>query len=161
MANGPGLYQPVNDLKELKDTKNVAVVSVTAELPEGGIREGDRVDVQIAAIGRCSSLKGGRLLSTPLQHWALVDKTIFGNASGPLHIEPTHSETVATVRGGLVLERDLLISFMVRGSELPQHYASNWIDASQMYVTLVIDSPHQSWGMAAAIAEAIPVTIAH
>src|SRR5690606_9756086 len=36
---------------ELKDAKNVALVTLTATLPATGVREGDRVDVYVSAVG--------------------------------------------------------------------------------------------------------------
>ena len=40
---------------ELKDAKNVALVSITATIPASGVREGDRIDVHVSAIGSASS----------------------------------------------------------------------------------------------------------
>lgn len=53
------------DRKDLK-SKNVAVVSVTCELPPF-VREGERVDVTLSAVGDAKSLQGGVLLQTPLK----------------------------------------------------------------------------------------------
>jgi flagellar P-ring protein precursor FlgI len=47
------------------ETKNVAAVMVTAELPPFA-RTGERIDVNIAALGDASNLTGGTLLVTPL-----------------------------------------------------------------------------------------------
>jgi flagellar P-ring protein precursor FlgI len=146
---------PVASLQELKNTKNVAVVRVEATLPEGGIREGDRVDVQVSAIGNCKSLAGGRLVHTPLQHAALVDRAILGFASGPLQVDEENAPVVGTIRGGIVLEHDVFVSYVIQGADLSASYASEWIQPSESYATLVIDPPHQSNGVAAAIAEAI------
>ncbi len=71
---------PVGQLEDLKNTKNVALVTIQAELPAGGAREGDRLNVHVSAMGACKSLEGGRLLSAPLQHHSLIDKTIIGFA---------------------------------------------------------------------------------
>jgi flagellar P-ring protein precursor FlgI len=47
------------------DTKNLAAVMVTATLPPFA-RQGTRIDVTVAAMGKASSLQGGTLLVTPL-----------------------------------------------------------------------------------------------
>lgn len=47
------------------DSKNIAAVTVTANLP-GFAKQGSKIDVTISALGDCSSLLGGTLLVTPL-----------------------------------------------------------------------------------------------
>lgn len=146
---------PVLDLEELEDTKNVAVVSIQAELPEDGGREQDRLDVYVSAIGNCSSLEGGRLISAPLQHHSLVDRTIVGFAMGPLTLD-ANSVTNATIRDGLVLEQDLLITFIASGAELPSSFGTNpWVHFDQQYITLVINDDRAGFAVANAVAEAI------
>ena len=46
--------------------KNVAAVTVTAELPAFA-KSGQTIDVTVGSIGNASSLRGGSLLITPLQ----------------------------------------------------------------------------------------------
>lgn len=48
------------------NSRNVALVRVTTVMPEG-TRVGDRLDVEVAAIGDASSLEGGVLFLTPLR----------------------------------------------------------------------------------------------
>ncbi len=149
---------PVGQLEDLKNTKNVALVMLQAELPSGGVREGDRLDVQVSAMGACKSLEGGRLLSSPMQHHSLIDKAVIGFAMGPLELaDPDGSKVNATVRAGLVLEKDSMISYIAPGSDLLSDYAnhSQWVRPDQLYVTLVISDSHQGFGMASAIAQAI------
>lgn len=146
---------PTLDLEELKDTENVALVMIQADLPEDGGREGDRLDVQVAALGNCKSLLGGRLISSPMQHHSLVDQTVVGFAMGPLQLLDPNTTTTATVRDGLVLEENVLISYVASGSELQTIFRNDWLEAGQRYVTFVVDDAHAGWGMTAAIAEAI------
>lgn len=149
---------PVVQLEDLKNTKNVALVTIQAELPEGGAREGDRVDVQVSAMGACKSLAGGRLLSAPLQHHSLIDKTIIGFAMGPLELTvPDASKVNAIVRGGLILEEDAMVSYLASGSDLLSDFRihGSWLRAGQLYVTLVIHTTHEGFGMASAIAHAV------
>ena len=55
-----------NGLAELKDTKNVALVIVTATIPAAGARQGEKIDCVISSVGSAKSLAGGRLFLTPL-----------------------------------------------------------------------------------------------
>jgi flagellar P-ring protein FlgI len=60
--------------------KNVASVSVTAELPAFA-QPGQKLDVTVLSIGNAKSLRGGTLLLTPLKG---VDGQIYGLAQGNL-----------------------------------------------------------------------------
>jgi len=71
---------------ELKDAKNVGLVSLEAVIPEVGGREGDRLDVHVSAIGAAKSLEGGRLLLIPLTG-PLPNSPVFAFASGPLTVD--------------------------------------------------------------------------
>jgi flagellar P-ring protein FlgI len=63
-------------------SRNVAAVIVTADLP-GAVREGDRFDVNVAALGDARSLAGGTLLMTPLM---ANNKVAYAMAQGPLAV---------------------------------------------------------------------------
>jgi flagellar P-ring protein precursor FlgI len=64
--------------------KNVAVVTVTAELPPFS-SPGNRVDVEVQSIGDATSLQGGYLIRTPL-YSAFDSKTAYVVAMGPVSI---------------------------------------------------------------------------
>ena len=61
-------------------TKNVAAVMVTAELPAFA-RTGSRIDVSVSALGDASNLTGGTLLVTPL---LAADGEVYAVAQGAL-----------------------------------------------------------------------------
>jgi flagellar P-ring protein FlgI len=61
-------------------TKNVAAVMVTADLPAFA-RSGSRIDVAVSALGDASNLTGGTLLVTPLLG---ADGEVYGVAQGAL-----------------------------------------------------------------------------
>ncbi len=61
-------------------TKNIAAVMVTAELPAFA-RSGGRIDITVSAIGDASSLLGGQLLVTPM---LAADGDVYAVAQGAL-----------------------------------------------------------------------------
>jgi flagellar P-ring protein precursor FlgI len=62
------------------DIKNVAAVMVTGELP-GLAKPGQRIDINVSAIGKAKSLRGGNLLLTTLRG---IDGQVYALAQGPL-----------------------------------------------------------------------------
>ena len=64
------------------DVKNVAAVLVTAELPPFA-KPGQSVDVNVSAIGKATSLRGGNLIMTRLRG---ADGSVYALAQGPLTI---------------------------------------------------------------------------
>ncbi len=123
---------------ELSDVDNVALVTVTAELPPNGVREGDRVDVRISSIGPAKSLAGGTLFMTPLMAPRPDVDMIFAFAEGPISIENEDNPTVAKVANGAILTRDIVTRHVQNGQ-----------------VTLVIDGRHASWPVARNLAQNI------
>ncbi len=61
--------------------QNIAAVMVTAELP-GFAKPGQKIDVNVSAVGKASSLRGGTLLITSLRG---VDGEVYALAQGPLN----------------------------------------------------------------------------
>jgi len=125
---------PVLALDELKNTKNVALVMVTAVVGENGAREGQRIDVTVSAFGSAKSLKGGELLQTPLLGPHPADATLYAMAAGALSVDPV-SPTRATIKSGATMEQDVIYDFIEKDS-----------------FTLVIDDTQASWSMASTIA---------
>ena len=62
------------------DLKNVAAVMITADLP-GMSKPGQRIDINVSAIGKATNLRGGSLLLTSLRG---VDGQIYALAQGSL-----------------------------------------------------------------------------
>lgn len=73
-----GLQVPVSGIS----SRNVAAVLVTASRP-AMLRSGDRLDVNVAAIGDARSLAGGTLLLTPLLD---AERRVCATAQGPLTV---------------------------------------------------------------------------
>ena len=123
---------------ELADGSSVALVSVTAELPANGVREGDLVDVQVATVGPASSLKGGRLFIVPLMAPRPDADMIFAFAEGSLSIEDEENPTTAVIENGAQLTRDIVTRHVQNGQ-----------------VTLVVDNEYASWPVARNLATQI------
>lgn len=94
------------------DVKNTAAVLVTAELP-GFSKPGQKIDVNVSAIGKASSLRGGSLILTSLRG---VDGEIYGIAQGALTATGIETSaagskvsigvpTAARISGGATVER--------------------------------------------------------
>lgn len=82
---GVSLEGPLSDFETAAttgkvDIKNSAAVMVTAELP-GFAKPGQKIDINVSAIGKASSLRGGNLLLTSLRG---VDGEIYALAQGAL-----------------------------------------------------------------------------
>lgn len=148
---------PVLTLDELKAAKNVAIVQVEATLPMDGAREGDRVDVVVSAMGPAKSLKGGRLLMTPLVGPNPEDaRGVMALASGPLQLEDPVVPTVARISQGATLEQDWIHSYIAAGRDLPPQVRDReGVQPDEPYVTLVIDEPHAQWAVAYTIARTL------
>jgi len=123
---------------ELKDAENVAIVSITAKLPASGVREGDKVDVQVASVGAAESLKGGRLFLTPM-YGPLPGSPTFAFAEGRVVLEDDDTPTVGTIK---------------RGATLTENVAAQNIDQFGR-LTLVIDQANATWPMANTLATLI------
>ena len=128
---------PISDIKELQNAKNVAIVTITSTVPEHGAQEGEALDVQVSNPGSAKSLEGGRLILSPLQG-PPGDHQIYGLASGPVVIEDPKQPLVGLIKGGLVLEEDITQTYIVGDVFL-----------------LLLDSQSAGWAMASAIAKII------
>jgi flagellar P-ring protein precursor FlgI len=96
------------------DIKNVAAVMITAELP-GLAKPGQKIDINVSAIGKATSLRGGNLLLTSLRG---VDGEIYALAQGALTATGVEENaagskvsigvpTSARIPGGAQVEREV------------------------------------------------------
>jgi flagellar P-ring protein precursor FlgI len=123
---------------ELKNTKNVAMVMVTATIPPEGARQGEQLNCSVSAFG-AKSLEGGVLLTTPLVGPRPGNPRIFATAQGSLTVSEAGPPTVAVVHDGCRLEVDFRYQF--------------WDE--QRWVTLVIDRHQAGFPTAYEIKEAL------
>ena len=100
------------------DLKNVAAVMITADLP-GMSKPGQRIDINVSAIGKATNLRGGALLLTSLRG---VDGQIYALAQGSLTATgidaggagskvSTGVTTSARIPGGATVEKAVDNSF--------------------------------------------------
>ena len=149
---------PVTSIEELGGSKNVAIVMLEAVLPEFGAREGGTIDVQVSTFGAAKSLKGGRLLVTPLLYHDRTVQKVFATASGLVQVLSEDDPTTGVIRQGATLEEDVLLHFLATGRELP--FGATWIEPDRRYITLVVGDVHASWAMVHEIATAINTELA-
>ena len=94
------------------DIKNAAAVMVTADLP-GFTKPGQRIDVNVSAIGKATNLRGGNLIMTAMRG---VDGEIYALAQGALTATGIDASaagskvaigvpTAARIPGGAIVER--------------------------------------------------------
>ncbi|MEC9489230.1 MAG: flagellar basal body P-ring protein FlgI, partial [Halanaerobium sp.] len=113
MMNNMGIKVEPDDI----NSKNVASVMVTAELPPFA-QPGDTIDVTVSSLGDADSLQGGTLLLTPLK---APNGEVYAVAQGPLSIggfnygsggesvQENHP-TVGRIPNGAIIERGLDIN---------------------------------------------------
>lgn len=110
---------------EAMSARNVAAVLVSSTMP-ASLRAGDRLDVNVAAIGDARSLAGGTLLMTPLMG---ADRKIYATAQGALTVGGYRFEqsgssaqknfpTAATVPEGAIAETTLVAPTVASGGTL-------------------------------------------
>ena len=92
-----GLKVPLEGIQ----TKNVALVMVTATLPPFR-RPGSTIDASVHSFSDASDLTGGTLLPTPLNGPGFRDPTVFAVAQGPLSMGQTR--TAARIINGAIVE---------------------------------------------------------
>lgn len=119
------------------NANNVALVRVTAVVPDTGGREGDKLDVVVSAVNGAKSLKGGRLLTCPLLGPLAASDTVYALAEGGISLEG-EQPTVGFVKGGAILEQDILPQYVAEGR-----------------IAIVLDAAHAGWAMASAVAKVI------
>lgn len=101
-------------LDDVKSAKNVALVTVTAEVPAVGAQQGDRLDLTVNAIS-AKSIDGGYLMLTPLLGPRADNPTVYAIAQGPLRLNPAGPPTTATIHQGGKMEATVKVPFEREG----------------------------------------------
>jgi flagellar P-ring protein precursor FlgI len=127
-----------NVLADLKDTKNVALVLVSATIPAAGARQGDKIDCVISSIGAAKSLAGGRLFLTPLIGPDPKHPRVYAFAEGPVTLENAAMPNTGRIHEGCRLEEEFFHAF-----------------TKDNRITLVLDKNHEDFQVAQDIADLI------
>lgn len=98
------------DTTALGETKNVAMVFVTAKVPPFGAQQGDLIDVTVTAIS-AKSLEGGVLMLTPMLGPRADNPTVYAMAQGELRIGLDGPATKATIESGAKMEATVKTAF--------------------------------------------------
>lgn len=123
---------------ELKDTKNAALVLVTATVPPTGARQGDKIDCMISSVGSAKSLAGGRLFTTLLVGPDPKNPRVYATAEGPITLDNPLHATAGRIHSGCRLEEDFFNVFSKDGK-----------------INLVLDKNHADFQVASDVADLI------
>jgi flagellar P-ring protein precursor FlgI len=156
---GVGIDGPLSDFEQNAssgkiDIKNVAAVMVTAELP-GFAKPGQKIDINVSAIGKASSLRGGSLLLTSLRG---VDGEIYSLAQGALTATGVETSaagskvsigvpTAARIPGGATVERMVETPF-----EKSDHVVMNVRESDFTTTTAIVNAVNKTFGQGTAMA---------
>ena len=131
------LGQNVDDLRDI-DASNVALVHVSATVGEHGARDGDPLDVKVASINGAKSLAGGRLIQCAMLGPNLKYPIVYALADGDVILVDPDSPTTGVIKGGAIMERNIIPSFLQNGR-----------------IKLVLDRNHATWALASVVAKVV------
>lgn len=140
MANR--LIDPTTVAQEMSNLKNVALVYLSVKIPSSGVREGDQLDVHVAAPG-AKSLQGGRLILCPVMPPIKPRK---GEKAYPL----AYAEGAIKVEG----EDNLRTGVIKNGATMTIDIYSQFINEKGQ-ITLIINQHHTSFSLSNLIANMI------
>lgn len=97
---------PAAGIDEMFEARSVAVVMVTASLPEGGAVDGDLYHLDVQTMFDAKSLDGGNLMLTPMRGSMPTDPTVYAMGHGKIVVEGRFS-TSGRVSNGCRLIADI------------------------------------------------------
>lgn len=150
---GVSLDGPLSDFEQSAnagkiDIKNVAAVMITAELPPFA-KPGQKIDINVSAIGKATSLRGGNLLMTSLRG---VDGEVYGLAQGALTVTGIDTSaagssisigvpTSGRIPNGATVERMVDTPF-----ESSDHVVMNVRESDFTTTTAIVNAVNQNFG---------------
>ena len=150
---GVSLDGPLSDFEQSAtagkiDIKNVAAVMVTAELPPFA-KPGQKIDINVSAIGKATNLRGGNLLLTSMRG---VDGEVYGLAQGALNATGVTSSaagskvsigvpTSSRVPNGATVERMVETPF-----ETADHVVMNVRESDFTTTTAIVNAVNKNFG---------------
>jgi flagellar P-ring protein precursor FlgI len=140
--------------QDLNDAKNVAIVTLTVQIPENGAHDGEQLDVRVTSVGASSSLKGGRLYISPMlgpTNQPFISR--MRDAEGRIHEQAL---PFAMAEGAIVLEDPTIttVGLVRKGATMEVDLPTEQIDRAGR-ITLVLEDPSANWVMANMIAKVI------
>jgi flagellar P-ring protein FlgI len=105
---------PVMLDKELKNAKNVSIVSLSMSIPPQGVHAGERLDITVSSIA-AKDLRGGHLVIVPMYAPRADVKMILGSATGEIPMDGTAKLKKALIRQGGTVTRDILPEELTEG----------------------------------------------
>lgn len=130
----------IADLKDLAKGKSAAIVMLSAIVPAGGARMGDKLDVIVSVAHSATNLERGVLMVSPMLG-PLPGQGMIGEAGGVIHVPDPAHPTMGVIPGGLQISYDitmkapgpsidLVVKPVYRGWRTTQMIASVINDAS-------------------------------
>lgn len=98
---------PMPGIEEALDTRSVAIVMVTASLPEESVVQGDEFDLSAQAVFDAKDLTGGRLFLTPMRGALPGDPYIYALGSGMITPDGSGVPTIGRIADGCRVIRDI------------------------------------------------------
>ncbi len=123
--------------KDIEQSKNVAMVFVTATVPATGAQPGDKLQCTISAIN-AKSIEGGNLLLTPLMGPRADRLTAYALAQGPITIDNARIPTTGYITAGCKMEAPVKTEFI-----------------SNDKITLILEASQSSFAMAQLVEDVI------
>lgn len=132
---------PVVGFSDLSNADNVALVFIDATIPKTGLRRGQRIDCYVSSPFGAKSLRGGRLLVSPVETAEIGDDTLVGLAAGAVVMEDAETPTTGKIPNGIVLE---------------ENFVSHFVDTERGHViTLLLDEAHSSFHASSEVARVV------
>ena len=131
-----------------QDADNVAIVLLEATIPAESLRIGQRIDVYCSSVMSAESLRGGRLLVTPMQLADRRSQVLMATASGGVAIEDESIQTTGRIPGGAIIEADLFQERQFLANVLKE-------DEKGPKFSILLDPSHASFISAQTVASAI------
>ncbi|GJM17896.1 MAG: flagellar P-ring protein FlgI [Phycisphaeraceae bacterium] len=122
---------------DLRNTRSVALVMVTATVPRTGARIGDQLNVTVSTIHSAQSLEGGVLIPAALTSVVRTNEA-YAIATGKITIEDLNTPTVGVIANAADMIADVDTTPSIAGS-----------------FELILDGPYRGWGVAADVAAEI------
>jgi flagellar P-ring protein FlgI len=132
------LHDP-SSVQDLADSKNVAVVALTATLPSNGVQQGDHVDIHVTSMGKASSLKGGRLFVSPMLGPSGAGRPL-ALGEGAVDLEDPSEPVSGVIKGGAIMDVTI---------------RREYVDHDGKFLLIIDDPVTSTWAPASAIAQVI------